>query len=266
MVLYQAILAYDGTDFLGFQRQRQGRTVQGVLESALRRLRWKEDAIRYAGRTDSGVHATGQVIAFALDWRHGVQRLQRALNALLPDDVAVRALRPAPADFHPRYAAVGRRYVYYLYQAEAPVPHWRRYAWQVIGAPVDGDRLHQAAALLPGRKDFAALGTPPLRHGTTVRTVYAARWYALGEGLWAFTVVADAFLYRMVRRMVALQVAVAQGQMPFAAWQQALEQPPNVPLQRLAPPQGLFLAEVCYSAKALETCTATAPRWMGAVL
>jgi len=258
LALYQAVLAYDGTDFVGFQRQREGRTVQGVVESALRRLGWQEEAIRYAGRTDAGVHARGQVIAFRLRWQHGAEALRRALNSLLPPDVAVSALRPAPADFHPRYAAVARRYVYRLYVAAERRPLWRRYAWRVWPA-LDGDLLAAAAALFPGRRDFAALGTPPSPQGTTVRTVYKAAWASFDEGLWVFDVVADAFLYRMVRRMVALQVAVAQGRMPLESVKQALDQPPAAPLQGLAPPQGLVLQEVCYASEELARCRRETP-------
>ena len=262
MALYQAILAYDGSDFVGFQRQAEGRTVQAEVERALRRLGWAEEAILYAGRTDSGVHARGQVIAFRLAWRHPAKALQQALNAHLPADVAVQAVKVAPADFHPRYAAVARRYVYYLHCAPQREPFWRRYAWRVWPAPRP-EALQQAAALLKGRKDFAALGTPPNPRGTTVRTVHKAVWRQVGPQAWAFDVVADAFLYRMVRRMVALQVAVAQGRMALAALQAALESPPSHPLQGLAPPQGLFLETVCYDEAALQRCLEAEARWLG---
>jgi len=262
MVLYQAILAYDGTDFLGFQRQAAGRTVQGEVEASLRKLGWQEAAIRYAGRTDTGVHARGQVIAFQLAWKHTPEALQKALNALLPADIAVREVKAAPADFHPRYAAVARRYVYYLYFAAQRDPFWPRYAWRVW-PPASPDALAAAAALLEGRKDFAALGTPPNPHGTTVRTIYKARWMRLGPKAWAFDVVADAFLYRMVRRMVALQVAIAQERMALQALQEALAHPPSAPLQGLAPPQGLFLEAVCYDEVGLRQCVQAVPRWVG---
>ncbi len=262
MVLYQAILAYDGTNFLGLQRQAEGRTVQGEVEQALRQLGWQEDAIRYAGRTDAGVHARGQVIAFALAWRHAAEALQKALNALLPPDVLVRHVAPAPAGFHPRYAAVARRYVYYLYFAPRRDPLWRRFAW-AVWPPAEAEALHAAASLLPGKKDFAALGTPPNPRGTTLRTVYKARWVQVGQHAWAFDVAADAFLYRMVRRMVALQVAIAQGRMSVETLRQALETPPQAPLQGLAPPQGLFLEAVCYDDDALQRCLEAEPRWLG---
>ena len=108
MATYQSILAYDGTGFAGFQRQRGRRTVQGEVEKALHRLGWRERALRAAGRTDTGVHASGQVIAYGLTWERGPDRLTQALNAILPADVAVVRSAPAPPGFHPRYAALWR--------------------------------------------------------------------------------------------------------------------------------------------------------------
>lgn len=243
--LYQGILAYDGTGFEGFQRQFRARTVQGVVEAALRDLGWQEEAIRYAGRTDTGVHALGQVIAFRLTWRHTPQALRNALNARLPQDVALLGIQIAPEGFHPRYHARARRYVYRIYLAPVRHPLHQRYTWRVWPPP-DWARLQRATALLPGRRDFRALGTPTREAGSTVRTVYHARWYRLHEQEWALDIVADAFLYHMVRRTVALLVALGQGRMAEKDWHRALETPPPQPLQGLAPPQGLYLAAVYY--------------------
>ena len=253
MALYQAVLAYDGTDFLGFQRQSRGRTVQGEVEKALRRLGWAEKSILAAGRTDSGVHARGQVIAFGLNWRHDEASLMRALNSLLPPDVVVRGLRLAPDGFHPRYDALARRYVYYLFFAPVRNPFAERFAWRVWPA-ADEKLLAQAAALLPGRRDFSAFGTPPLPNGTTIRTVRLARWRRIAPKVWAFEVAADAFLYRMVRRMVGLQVLIGQGRRSFEELKRALESPPANPLAALAPPNGLFLESVCYTSEDLARC------------
>ncbi len=118
MARYQVILAYDGADFFGFQRQADGcgqRTVQGVVEQALRRIGWQGRAILFAGRTDVGVHASGQVIAFDLDWLHSTDALLAALNANLPADVAAQAAQLAADDFHPRYDARARCYRYRLF-------------------------------------------------------------------------------------------------------------------------------------------------------
>lgn len=243
MARYQAILTYDGTGFAGSQRQARSRTVQGELEKALRRLGWKGRAVALAGRTDSGVHAAGQVAAFDLDWRHGTADLLAALNAGLPSDLAVRDLRPAPAGFNPRRDACARTYRYRLFCDPLRDPLRERYAWRVW-PPVDAEALNATAALLPGTRDFAAFGSPPGRKGGTVRTVFAAAWQARGEE-WQFVIRADAFLYRMVRRLVAVQVMVAQARLDRSAVEQALETGRSLPAG-LAPACGLTLMEVEY--------------------
>lgn len=247
MAPYQVILAYDGTEFLGFQRQgRQPdeRTVQGVVEAALRRLGWNGAAILAAGRTDTGVHASGQVISFDLDWAHSPEQLQAALNANLPPSVAARAVRPATASFHPRYGAVARRYRYHLLCDPLRDPLRERYAWRVWPA-VALDRLQKAAALLPGTHDFAAFGTPPRAGGSTIRSVYRAGWWAEGPGL-IFEIEANAFLYRMVRRLVNFQVQIGQGRIEPETLGHCLDAGPQPLVQGLAPPQGLILVEVVY--------------------
>ncbi len=249
MAHYQIHLAYDGTDFVGLQRQAQGRTVQGEVERALRALGWQGAGVQYAGRTDAGVHALGQVMVFRLAWNHDPAALVRALNAHLPADIVVRRAREVPPDFHPRYQARARRYVYRLYCAPRRNPLRDRYAWRVWPCP-QAEALHQAAQALPGRRDFSAFGTPPGRSRNPVRTVLRAAWYALSPDEWAFDVAADAFLYRMVRRLVAAQVEIAQGRRSLAAWQQALAEPPAQPWAVLAPPQGLYLAAVYYDPQA----------------
>jgi tRNA pseudouridine38-40 synthase len=248
MARYQVILAYDGTDFFGFQRQAiniQQRTVQQVVETALRRLGWQGEALLASGRTDTGVHASGQVIAFDLHWTHGPERLLAALNAHLPPDVAAQAVRPAADDFHPRYDARLRRYRYRLFCHPVRDPLRERFAWRVW-PPVDGELLSQAAAYLPGSHDFAAFGTPPRPRGATLRTVVEAAWQREGEDGWQFTVAANAFLYHMVRRMVGFQVLIGQGLRSPEMVGQRLERPSGEPVNSLAPPNGLTLAEVQY--------------------
>jgi tRNA pseudouridine38-40 synthase len=245
MERYQVKLAYDGTHFLGFQRQGKGRTVQGVVESALRQLGWQERTILAAGRTDTGVHASGQVVAFDLEWDHPVEALQRALNARLPPDVSVCEIRPTRADFHPCYDAISRRYRYQVYCQPVRDPLMDRYAWRVWPAPRI-DLLSQAASMLSGTHDFAAYGTPPRTHGTTVRTVFLAGWQEEGSDL-IFGITANAFLYHMVRRLVYLQVMVGQGRLGLDIIPQSLQpQDKSSPVKGLAPAQGLRLVEVTY--------------------
>lgn len=246
MVRYQVVLAYDGTDFRGSQRQlagesRKSRTVQGELEKALRALGWQGGSALLAGRTDSGVHAIGQVAAFDLEWSHGVAALQKALNALLPSDLAVRGIKEVSASFHPRFQALWRRYRYRLFCDAHRHPLRERYAWRVWPPVAD---LWPLAALWVGEHDFSSFGTPPRAGGSTVRLVQEAVWRR-EEDEWIFDIKANAFLYRMVRRLVYLQVAVGQGRLSQQVLKEALTH--RVPLPAgLAPPQGLTLVEVGY--------------------
>jgi tRNA pseudouridine38-40 synthase len=251
MERYQVILAYDGSPFQGFQRQGQhpgnALTVQGVVEAALQQIGWQGSTILAAGRTDTGVHASGQVIAFDLNWTHGSQALLQALNAYLPQAVAAQQVQVAPPDFHPRFDAVGRSYRYTIYVGQTRHPLRERFAWRVWPA-LDVTVLRQAADLLVGTYDFAAFGTPPRANGSTIRTVQQVEWLADGDQL-SFTVTADAFLYHMVRRMVYVQVAIAQGRIEMLEFANAIRNPVEnkcVLKPGLAPPQGLVLTEVHY--------------------
>ncbi len=244
MARYQVILAYDGTDFQGFQRQAKTRTVQGVVEAALASLGWQGRAILFAGRTDTGVHGAGQTIAFDLEWFHSPIELGRALNAHLPADVAVRLVQVTAPGFHPRFDARGRTYQYTIYCEPTRDPLRDRFAWRVW-PELDLALLRQAARLLPGVHDFAAFGTPPRVGGHTMREIYRTSWEPQAGGL-LFEVSANAFLYHMVRRMVYLQVQIAQRRLELEHLAQAVQaaqpQPPG-----LAPAQGLVLKEVLYA-------------------
>ncbi len=244
MARYQIIIAYDGACFAGSQRQAKARTVQSVLEDALRRVGWHGRGLMLSGRTDTGVHARGQVAAFDFDWAHSPDDLLKALNANLPSDLAVQAVRLAPERFHPRFDALARRYVYRLYCQPVRDPLRDRYAWRVWPAP-DGVLLSEAAEALCGTYDFAAFGTPPRPGGSTIRTVTFAHWQPERDE-WHFEVQANAFLYRMVRRMVYVQVAVALGRIPVSAVRMALTGQATLPAG-LAPACGLTLAEVVYA-------------------
>jgi len=250
MARYQVILAYDGTQYHGFQRQANKSTVQTVVESGLRELGWQGKSILAAGRTDTGVHASGQVIAFDLDWKSSPVELQAALNAHLPDDVVARSAQVVAEEFHPRFSAIGREYRYQVFCQRERDPLRERYAWRVWPA-VDFEVLQGVSQTIRGSHDFAAFGTAPILGGHTVRVVTGAEWkressFTGVENL-VFDIAADAFLYRMVRRLVYLQVACAQGRVEKTSLSRLLEQPPPHPVQGLAPPHGLILMRVCYA-------------------
>jgi tRNA pseudouridine38-40 synthase len=249
MARYQIILAYDGTGFLGSQRQASSRTAQSELEKALRKLGWGGKTVYLAGRTDTGTHASGQVAAFDLDWGHGLEKLQDALNAYLPRDMAVRGAKQAADGFHPRFDASSRCYRYRLFCTAVRDPLRERYAWRVWPAVTD---LQPLASIWPGTHDFAAFGTPPRSGGSTVRTVMSASWQQQADE-WIFEIRADAFLYRMVRRLVYAQVAVGQNRLLAQTLVSALDQHPEVRKDvqaqipaSLAPACGLTLVEVRY--------------------
>jgi tRNA pseudouridine38-40 synthase len=244
MAHYQVILAYDGSDFLGFQRQGSGRTVQSEVEGALQRLNWQGRTILFAGRTDSGVHAKGQVVSFNLDWAHSPQALGKALNANLPKDVAVCRISIAGEEFHPRFSARWRRYCYTIYNLPERHPLMDRFALRVWpGARLD--LLLEAAQVLIGRHDFSAFGNPPRPGGNPVREVYQADWKEEAETV-EFTITANAFLYHMVRRIVYLQLQVGQGRLDLDDLARAVNNAQELQ-PGLAAPQGLQLLEVGYN-------------------
>jgi len=253
MARYQVILAYDGTNFLGSQRQISSRTVQGVLEKALHKLGWNGKTVYFAGRTDTGTHAIGQVAAFDLNWGHGLTDLHNALNTRLPHDLVVREVKEVVTEFHPRFDATSRHYRYRLFCDNVRDPLRERYAWRVW-PPVFN--LAPLAEIWIGKHDFAAFGTPARAKGNTVRTVLFAEWNNHDDE-WAFDIQADAFLYRMVRRIVYVQVAVGQGRILAEKLVQVLENCKGGSgevwkeeqfriTSSLAPASGLMLVEVLY--------------------
>jgi tRNA pseudouridine38-40 synthase len=247
MARYQIKIKYDGTDFFGYQRQKDTRTVQGEFEKALKQIGWRGKSVLAAGRTDQGVHASGQIVAFDLDWGHSISDLQNALNANLPADVAVVNVNATRDDFHPRYDAVSRHYRYQILCAPVRDPLRERYAWR-IWPQLNIDRLHDAAKRLVGTHDFKGFGTPPKPGGPTIRTVFSTAWKKDGETLY-FEVIANAFLYHMVRRMVAIQIDIGAGLSEVADITKYLDQEDSAMLQGLAPPNGLELVEVNYPAE-----------------
>lgn len=245
MNFFKSIVAYDGTGFHGFQRQADGlRTVQSELEKALRSVGWLGNSLLAAGRTDAGVHASGQVIAFSMDWRADDEDLVNALNANLPGDIAVWHVEKVTKDFHPRFSATGRRYEYCVYLASVRDPRKERYSWRVWPRP-EVERLNQVANAIVGARDFAAFGQAPIEGGHTRREVTLAQWASVPDGL-TFVIEANAFLYHMVRRLVAAAISIGQGKRELEYFQELLSNPDQRWQDSIAPPQGLSLERVYY--------------------
>lgn len=243
MARYQLRLAYDGTGFFGFQRQGNTRTVQSVFEKVLRELGWQEETILFAGRTDTGVHASGQIVVFALDWQHEDEALINALNAKLPPDAAVDQLTRVEADFHPRYDASSRCYLYNIYQKPERDPLQDRFAWQVWPM-LELERLNQAASFLAGKHDFSAFGRAMKPGASTIREVILSQWTEQ-YGRLQYKIEGNAFLYHMVRRIVFLQVQFAKNKLSEGDLRNGvINCQPMKP--GLAPARGLTLSEVKY--------------------
>jgi tRNA pseudouridine38-40 synthase len=238
-VRYRALVEYDGTDFAGFQVNPGERTVQGVLEVALARLGdGVERRIDGAGRTDAGVHASGQVIAFTYPGRLTATELGRALDALLPTDVAVRDVRQAPDGFHPRYAARYREYRYTVWNGPRSPLHERTALG--LRAPLDTAAMARAGSAFAGRHDFSAFGATDR---SPVRTVSSVRVRREGR-LVTIDVRADAFLRGMVRRMVAVLLEVGLGKMEETAVRAAFAGPGPALDGATVPAKGLCLRRV----------------------
>jgi tRNA pseudouridine38-40 synthase len=238
-VRYRARVEYDGTDFAGYQLQPGARTVQGELEAALATItggrRVRVDA---AGRTDAGVHALGQVIAFTWEGRMPATGLERAFNALLPADVAVRDLRRAPVGFHPRHAARYREYRYTVWNGPRS-PLRERFALGVR-VPLDTTAMERAGSVLVGRHDFAAFAAADRQ---PVRTLHRVAIRREGD-LVTIDVRGDAFLRQMVRRIVAALLLVGRGEVEESEVAEALASRRPAFNGAVAPAKGLCLRRV----------------------
>jgi len=239
-VRYRARCEYDGTDFAGFQLQRNARTVQGELEAALARLNGGERVVvDGAGRTDAGVHAQGQVIAFTIRREVPIAVLQRAVNALLPRDVAIRDLRRAADGFHPRYAARYREYRYTVWNGPRSPLRER----QALGLrrQLNITAMADAASAFEGRHDFTAFGGSTDRN--PVRTVHSVRVRSEGR-LVTIDVRAESFIRGQVRRMVAGLVEVGMDKMDATGLRAALAGREPALNGAAAPAKGLCLRRV----------------------
>src|SRR4051812_33041498 len=241
---YRATVEYDGTDYAGFQRQRAGtRTVQGELEAALASLGdGTRTAVEGAGRTDAGVHAAGQVIAFTYAGRLDGLALEAAINGLLPPDVAVRDIRRTQPGFHPRHAARYRDYRYTVWNGPRSPLRERQSLW--VRDPLDVVAMERAGQAFVGPHDFSAFGGV-VEDRSPVRTVHAVRVRRQGSVV-TVDVRADAFLRGMVRRMVAVLLEVGHGKLKEADVRHALASRTPARNGVAAPAKGLCLRRVVF--------------------
>lgn len=243
---FLAKLHYDGTGFVGWQRQPAGRSVQIEFERVLERLFARRTVAHAAGRTDAGVHAVGQGVSFSAPASWTATSLHRALNALLPRDCWVETVYPMQLGFHARKSALSRRYRYDIGTDEASAsPFRRRYEW-ALERPLDIELLHAAAAVLLGEHDFrafAAKGNKPHHRCRLLAADWELRPYDRGL---SFHVEADRFLHHMVRMLVGTMVDIGLARRPLDDMQALLRREDNSDTSPPAPPHGLYFIAVSY--------------------
>ena len=207
--LYKIVLAYDGTAYRGWQVQSEGDTIQGRVRDALSRMAKTPVDVVAAGRTDAGVHALGQAAHFQLEHAIPTDGLLLGLNTMLPEDIRVRHVEEAPAEFHARYSVRSKTYRYHLERAPVPLPFRSRFT---VHHPHDLDRasLDEAASSFLGEHDFAAFRASSCNAKTTIRQVFVSHWLDRDTEL-VFEVAATGFLQHMIRNMVGTLLEIGRG-------------------------------------------------------
>jgi len=251
MRMLKLTVAYDGSVYVGWQRQADGTSIQGLIEEALARIEGQPVTVTGAGRTDAGVHALGQVASARVATTHSGETYVRALNAALPEDVRVRSVEEVPEAFHARFDARAKTYRYRILNGPVASPFEMRYAWHVT-YPLDLDAMRTALAHCEGEHDFAAFQAAGSVVSGTVRTIHRATLDETTSGvdpatpMLTLTFTGDGFLRHMVRTLTGTLVEVARGRRPAGDLPRLLESRDRAQAGETAPPHGLFLVEVTY--------------------
>ena len=242
------LVAYDGTDFFGWQRQERSRTVQGVIEAALERLHKKPVPVTGSGRTDTGVHASGQVANFYTSIHSmDAERFVPALNSLLPRDVRILQACQTHQDFHARFDARLRTYRYYFITRPQALPWELRYVWHLRRQP-DIRRLNEYTRLFRGEMDCSSFAVPGDKSKSRSRYISGSRFLVEGDRL-VFEISANAFLWRMVRSIVGTLIRCEENSVNSKGLQEIIDARNYALAGPTAPPEGLFLWKIDYYRK-----------------
>jgi tRNA pseudouridine38-40 synthase len=239
------ILEYDGSRYFGWQRQKDGPTIQGVLEEAIHHMTGEFSPLIASGRTDAGVHAIHQVCHFKTHSEMPAESLRRGLNALTPGDILVKEVGYAPSDFHARYSAKSKTYEYKVLNRPDPDVFLRAYTWHVP-QKLDFEAMEKCVALLLGRHDFASFRSSGSGHINPVREMVRSELHLSGEGLLRFLFEASGFLRHMVRNIVGTVIEVGWGRFTYDEFSDIFRARDRRLAGIKAPPQGLYLAMVKY--------------------
>ena len=237
-------VAYDGSGYHGFQKQKNVLAVQNVLEEVLSRLCGEKITTVGSGRTDTGVHALGQTVSFTTNGRIPCANIVRAAEKMLPPDIVIISTEEAQTGFHARISACWKRYSYKILENDYNDPCQVRYAWQ-LRQKLDIDAMNEAAAMLLGTHDFSAFRSSGSVDTSPVKTMYEALWRRQGNEV-RFVVAGDGFLYHMVRNLVWSMVQIGLGERTPADFARELAAQRCEFLNSPAPPQGLYLEQVFY--------------------
>lgn len=236
------LLEYDGTNYHGWQRQDNALSIQEILENAIKQLTQEKAKTIAAGRTDTGVHARGQVVNFKLKKYLPLHKIQLGLNTNLPSDIVVKKVEEVPKDFHARFDAKKRIYQYFISLERTAI--YRNYSWQFF-KKLNIEILKRQADLLLGEHDFGAFAKNEVSGENKICRIYKSQW-KLENGFLVYRVIANRFLHGMVRTLVGTMTDVARGRFKFEQFDQVLKSRDRTTAGVAAPPHGLFLEEVKY--------------------
>jgi tRNA pseudouridine38-40 synthase len=240
------VLSYDGTEYHGWQRQKNARTIQAMVEDTLRVLTREQVTVIASGRTDAGVHALHQVCHFFTHSDMDLESIQRGLNSLLPEDIFIHGIEQVPLDFHARYSVTSKAYEYRILNREQPDLFLRHYSWHVA-RKLDRVSMEGCVSMLRGRHDFSSFRSSGSENLNPVREMMRSELHgSSGEGLICFLFEADGFLRHMVRNIVGTIVEVGTGRTRPDEFLRILEAKDRKEAGIKAPPQGLFLTMVHY--------------------